>query len=195
MGYKMIKIEELYEIYRLLLSGKNKSEISRVRQIDRKTVREYSKLFEECGIEDGSKQIELTEFATKIANKLPIREKRKVKKEYIDKVKDKIVELFTNDTNLRIDTCYRIVKVKYNVDVSYETFRRYVIKEGMIKPAKKEYIRIELPAGDEIQMDYGKVGLLYDPLRGIEVSDEELDKINLQKEKFHGEWNYKILPN
>lgn len=160
----MIKIEELYEIYRLLASGKNKSEISRIQQVDRKTIREYSKLFEACEITYNKKQVELTEFAKKIADKLPIREKRKGKKEYIDKVKDKIEELFTKDTDLRIDTCYRIIKSKYNVNVSYETFRRYVMKEGMVKSIKKEYIRIELPAGYEIQMDYGKVGLLYDPL-------------------------------
>lgn len=31
--------------------------------------------------------------------------------------------------------------------------------------------------------------------KGIKISDEELAKINLQKEEFHGEWNYKIMPN
>lgn len=30
---------------------------------------------------------------------------------------------------------------------------------------------------------------------GIKISDEELAEINLQKNKFHGEWNYKILPS
>jgi transposase len=31
--------------------------------------------------------------------------------------------------------------------------------------------------------------------KGITVSDEELAKVNLVEEKFHGEWNYKIEPN
>jgi hypothetical protein len=31
--------------------------------------------------------------------------------------------------------------------------------------------------------------------RGIDVSDEELRKVNLQKDKFHGEWNYAIVPD
>ena len=30
---------------------------------------------------------------------------------------------------------------------------------------------------------------------GIVVTDEELNKINLLKDEFHGEWNYKISPN
>jgi hypothetical protein len=29
---------------------------------------------------------------------------------------------------------------------------------------------------------------------GIEVSDEELAKVNLKPRKFHGEWNYSIAP-
>jgi transposase len=31
--------------------------------------------------------------------------------------------------------------------------------------------------------------------RGIDVSDEELRKVNLQKDDFHGEWNYAVLPD
>jgi transposase len=30
--------------------------------------------------------------------------------------------------------------------------------------------------------------------RGVEVSDEEFDAINIKPHKFHGEWNYTILP-
>lgn len=30
--------------------------------------------------------------------------------------------------------------------------------------------------------------------KGIKISDEELASVSLKKEKFHGEWNYKILP-
>jgi len=29
---------------------------------------------------------------------------------------------------------------------------------------------------------------------GIKISDEEFNKINIEKNKFHGEWNYKIYP-
>ena len=30
--------------------------------------------------------------------------------------------------------------------------------------------------------------------KGIKISDSELSEINLQKDDFHGEWNYKIIP-
>jgi len=29
----------------------------------------------------------------------------------------------------------------------------------------------------------------------IKVSDEDLSKLNLTREAFHGEWNYSIAPN
>ena len=31
--------------------------------------------------------------------------------------------------------------------------------------------------------------------KGLKITDEELEKINLNKHKFHGEWNYTITPN
>ena len=31
--------------------------------------------------------------------------------------------------------------------------------------------------------------------KGLRVTDEELEKINMQKADFHGEWNYTILPS
>lgn len=30
--------------------------------------------------------------------------------------------------------------------------------------------------------------------KGKKISDEEFDRINIYKYKFHGEWNYKISP-
>ncbi|MDR2056920.1 MAG: hypothetical protein LBP83_01295, partial [Dysgonamonadaceae bacterium] len=30
---------------------------------------------------------------------------------------------------------------------------------------------------------------------GIKISDEEFEKINIKRYKFHGEWNYIIRPN
>ena len=30
--------------------------------------------------------------------------------------------------------------------------------------------------------------------RGIEISEEGFDAINIKHHKFHGEWNYKIMP-
>jgi len=31
--------------------------------------------------------------------------------------------------------------------------------------------------------------------KGLKVSDEEFKKINIEKDEFHGEWNYVIKPS
>ena len=31
--------------------------------------------------------------------------------------------------------------------------------------------------------------------KGVEVSDEEIQRINITRDEFHGEWNYTIAPN
>jgi len=31
--------------------------------------------------------------------------------------------------------------------------------------------------------------------KGIKIADEDMEKINIIRDNFHGEWNYKILPN
>ncbi|NMG82703.1 MAG: hypothetical protein GIS02_00655 [Methanosarcinales archaeon] len=31
--------------------------------------------------------------------------------------------------------------------------------------------------------------------KGIEISDEQLSKVNIKREEFHGEWNYTIYPD
>ncbi len=30
--------------------------------------------------------------------------------------------------------------------------------------------------------------------KGIKVTDEEMDLLNIERDDFHGEWNYKIMP-
>ncbi len=30
--------------------------------------------------------------------------------------------------------------------------------------------------------------------KGVEVSDEQLDAVNITRNAFHGEWNYAIIP-
>ena len=40
----------------------------------------------------------------------------------------------------------------------------------------------------EASLDYGSYK------KGIKVSDEEMEQLNLKRDKFHGEWNYRLVP-
>jgi len=61
-------------------------------------------------------------------------------------------------------TAFKIIKAKYNVETSYETFKRFAREKKLSQAKPKLMIRIELPPGREVQMDYGKVGILHDPI-------------------------------
>lgn len=55
---------------------------------------------------------------------------------------------------------------KYELAVSYETFKRFGRLRALNRRSKRRMIRIELPAGLETQLDYGRVGLLWDSASG-----------------------------
>ena len=38
----------------------------------------------------------------------------------------------------------------------------------------------------------GVHGLAYE--KGLKVSDQQMAELQLRREKFHGDWNYKLLP-
>ena len=59
-----------------------------------------------------------------------------------------------------------MVRTKYELSVSYATFKRFARQQGLSRVERKRMIRIELPPGLETQLDYGKVGTLRDGARG-----------------------------
>ncbi len=61
---------------------------------------------------------------------------------------------------LKPKTAYAVLKAKYDLDGSYETFKRLARAEGLSLPERRRMIRVELPPGLETQIDYGRVGSL-----------------------------------
>ena len=59
---------------------------------------------------------------------------------------------------------FLVVKQKYDLQLSYETFKRFARENRLGEQPRRQIIRIELPPGLETQLDYGKVGHLADPL-------------------------------
>ena len=85
-----------------------------------------------------------------------------------------------------------------------DSWKDYVYQEGDFE-LTIEVDKTEAKVGDEIEitatfknlsgrdlpilfMDYNEYK------KGIEVSDEELTKVNIHRDDFHGEWNYSISP-
>jgi transposase len=166
--------QNLRSIIRRYVDGQSLSEIAAQEGFDRKTIRRYLKIVEEKGIQSGGpmpSEIKLIEISETV---LPTNTRRRGKREELERHKGELVELLTGESNGRKEksdtvkpkTAYRILRDKYELDVSYETFKLYVRE---IKPEitnTHSPLPIELEPGSETQIDYCSVGYFTDPKTG-----------------------------
>ena len=162
MGYKRMTKEDIYEILRRWHAGQNVSRIVEVEKCDRKTIFKYIKKFNEAGFGRDTKLPDKERiwdiFEQKI---LPSVERHRPASKQLEPLEDIIRDMVQDKKEpLKPKSVYSVLKYKHKVDVSYETYKIFVRNKGLTKKPIRQMIRIELPAGLETQIDYGKVGLL-----------------------------------
>lgn len=165
MGYHMIDLEQLYEIYRRHHSGQNKAQIGQL-GYDRKTIRKYLGIIEERGLNPDAPLFSRDEFVAICKDAVQTRRSRNSTAEYqFDQHKEEIEVLVSDRSEpVKPKTAYRIIREKYGLAASYESFKRFFRKNF---PAERsQIIRIELEPGRELQVDYGKSGTLLDAKTG-----------------------------
>lgn len=164
MAYKRINIMDVYEIIRRWHSGQTKSEIARALCYDRKTVRKYIKRAIEKGL-DRSKP--LPRKADCLSMLEGIEEKKSYQSPVLDQLiphKEELMMLMNQKPNpLKAKTAFEVIKEKYRLEVSYSTFKRFYQQYNLGQSMPKISCRIEPPAGKFFQVDYAKVGRIYDP--------------------------------
>lgn len=165
MAYKKMEAEKIYSIYRRRLDGQKILQISKYENIDRKTIRTYLTKLQEAGLSmTGSvmNREEVLKICSKILPKI-----NRIRTTY-DKFNSHLEEIqnLIGDPKepLKPKTAFWVIREKYKIHVSYSTFKRFIKDENLLVKNKRTIIRIELPPGREAQIDYGKVGRLYDPL-------------------------------
>jgi transposase len=161
---------DIYEIIRRWRSGQTISHIADALGYDRKTVRNYINNALLNGIskdKDLPSRQELLPLLKSI-------EKHKKHKQPIRSVlsgfKDEIIELVNNPDNpLKAKSAFEVICRKHNLEekISYSSFKRYFKAECAKQTTKyraKDQLtcRIETPPGRVVQIDYAKMGLLYD---------------------------------
>jgi hypothetical protein len=169
MGYKVITIEKIYEVFRRWHSGQNIRWISTVEGLDRKTVRGYIEKLQKKGYNQGKPFPTSEELYPVIAGIIPGKQRNKRCASILDDHIEAITFLIQNPNNQEAvlpKTAYEIITERHNLKVSYSTFKRFISDRGIKKKPGKTGIRIELEPGRETQIDYGKVGLLMHPESG-----------------------------
>jgi hypothetical protein len=159
---------DLWEIYRRWRDRQNLSRIAASEGRDRKTVREYLKRLTAVGLEQNGAAVEQQQFYQMVEAALPARAVwHGPTWEQLSKHADELRELITRGKEpLKPKTAFLVVKSRYELEASYETFKRFARQQGLSRAQRRRMIRIELPPGWETQLDYGLVGSLVDPLSG-----------------------------
>jgi len=87
--------------------------------------------------------------------------KQKCLKNYLEEFK----QLVSDKTNpLKPKSAFEVLSERYGFSdsISYTTFKRFARKHGINKQNSVYTCRVEIPAGSQIQIDYGKTGYIFD---------------------------------
>ena len=158
MGYRRMDINNLHSLYRRWKNKQSIQEISLAEGFDRKTIRGYLQRFENhpelCSNELPADKLDEILFELLPANKRssPIRD------EFSNHLQE-IIDLLTDkDEPVKPKTAFKIIKQKYNLSGSYESFKVFARKTDLVKTIIKQFPRLETLPGQEVQIDYGTVG-------------------------------------
>jgi hypothetical protein len=169
MGYKEITVMDIYEIIRRWHDQQKTAHIANALGYDRKTVRQYIKLAQQLGLSlhqplpDKEQLIHLLNQAI-VPPKRP-QQAQQLLARFLPEITDLVNDQF-NPVKPKI--AFEVISEKYDLSgkVSYSSFKNFVRNNQIAISPDLATCRLEVEPGSEAQLDYGKVGLLFDPLAG-----------------------------
>jgi transposase len=155
---------DIYEILSRWHTGYTISAIAAALSVDRKTVRRYVRAAEEGGLSRETPLLERDALLERIVPLVPVKERETPARSQFDPYRDEIIELVTRTTDpLKPKTAFEVICYRHDVEASYSSFKRFMRTLDAELTGTRTTFRIEVDPGDEIQVDYGSVGLLPDP--------------------------------
>lgn len=91
-------------------------------------------------------------------------EKQSLLEPYLKELK----ELLEEPSGLKPKTAFKVLCGRHDLTgkVSYTSFKRFVRRDQLVLNVKEITCRIETDPGNELQVDYCKAGMLYEPAKG-----------------------------
>jgi len=162
MARREMRMEELVEVLSQWHVGRRISQIKRSVGIARKTIRKYITMAQHSGF-SRDMEIQQYQYYLKLAGRIqkelmtPLESSPSYKKTTLYQG---TIEKLLSRKYMTPKQVYRILKREYEYPLSYSSFNRYI----KIKYPKKAtgYLRIEVSAGEEAQVDFGSAGMIYD---------------------------------
>ncbi|ARR77235.1 hypothetical protein MOTT12_01571 [Mycobacterium intracellulare subsp. yongonense] len=153
---------EVKEMLRLWLDGRGYREVARLSGTDRKTVRRYVDRARACGLDRDGDACQLTDelLAAVIAEVRPSRPNGKSQTwEIIDTQREQVQAWLKQDLTL---TKVHTLLGRRGVVVSYRTLHRYATTELGFGQRRATVPVADCEPGSELQVDFGRLGLLTD---------------------------------
>jgi hypothetical protein len=165
-AYREVSVIEIKEVLRLWLAGQSLREVTRLAGVDRKTVRRYVQAAQAAGVarEDGDGQLSDEVLGAVVAVVRPDRPRGTgASWEAIAGQREQIKTWLAQDLTV---AKIHVLLGRRGVTVPYRTLHRYTVAElGFGRP--KATVRVADGApGQEVQVDFGRLGLVPDPVRG-----------------------------
>ena len=163
MSYRELSMIEVKEVLRRHEAGQGLREIARETGLDRKTVRRYVKAATGAGVDEASVQ--------RVVQQVQVRpppapsEPRQVLEAHRDKVQSWLQPATPGQRPLRL-TKVHVLLGRLGVEVTYATLRRWAHDELGWRE-RKPTVRVDDPEpGQEVQVDFGEMGLVLDAKTG-----------------------------
>lgn len=167
MAFKRITEMDLYEITARWHAGYNISQLSELADVDRKTVRQYVRRFEQAGLSTTEPLPAREELMKLLTSVLPKRDFPQPALDGLLPFKDEIISLVTVSVDpVKPKTAYEIICERHGSVASYSSFKRFIQTLPELNTQEKTTCAFETNPGEEIQIDYGKMGRLVDTTTG-----------------------------
>ena len=165
MAFREVRVFEVREVLRLWLRGEGLRAVSRLVGMDRKTVRRYVEAAEELGLDRAGDEDQLSDLllGQVVERVRPHRtDGRGEARRLLDEHRAQLVG-WLNDEGLTVVKVHELLE-RNGVVVPERTLHRYVLEElGIGRSIRSSTVRIADGApGDEVQVDFGKLGRLPD---------------------------------
>ena len=169
MARRRMAVRDFVEIYEQWQGGQRQRAIARSLGISRNTVKKYIAIAEACGIIQSGPKLSRTEWVRLIYEKISpanvIKGDGLTTKEVITPYHDVIRKQLEETTG---KTIWGRLRIERGLEVSYTSFKRY-LREHFWQEMLMSRVRIrreEPSAGEEAQIDFGRLGYWFDPSIG-----------------------------
>lgn len=157
---------EVREVVRRWQAGHGLREVARETRLDRKTVRRYFAALEGLGV---ARDVEIdAALVHAVASRVQTRAvpDPSIERASLMAHRERIEAWLTQKKPLRLTKVHALLERDHGVEVSYATLRRFAIEELGWRMRKPTVRIADAPAGEEAQVDFGKMGEIYDPATG-----------------------------